>query len=266
MKTDKGQLQLVQQRFARQAHKYVTSKSHASGTDLELLLEMAQPRSDWLVLDVATGGGHTALKVAPYVARVIASDVSQPMLCAARRHAVESDCRGIAYVCAEAGLLPYPTQVFDLVTCRIAAHHFGDVHGFVSESWRVLKTGGRYIIQDHVLPDDAPTAQYVEEFERLRDPSHNRAFTEQEWREALETAGFSVDQIQTLTKRHSFLDWAKRQNCSPETTDELVAVISGAPLAAAEWLQPRDFDGPEASFVNHHILLAGTKDRAPSTT
>ena len=262
MKTDK-QLQLVKQRFARQAQQYVTSKSHASGSDLDLLLEMAHPRCDWLVLDVATGGGHAALKVAPYVARVIASDVSDTMLYAARTHAVKSHGRGIAYVCAEAGLLPYPAEIFDLVTCRIAAHHFGDVHSFVSASWRVLKTGGRVLIQDHVLPDDPPTAQYVEQFERLRDPSHNHAFTEQEWSKVLDTAGFRVDTSQTLTKRHNFLDWAKRQNCSPGTIDELVALISGAPLAAAEWLQPRNFDGPEASFVNHHIILAGTKGKDP---
>jgi len=72
------------QRFGRFAKGYVTSKSHARGAELDRLIEIAQPQSDWIVLDIATGGGHTALKFAPYVRRVVATDISSKMLTAAR--------------------------------------------------------------------------------------------------------------------------------------------------------------------------------------
>jgi hypothetical protein len=74
-----------------------------------------------------------------------------------------------------------------------------------------------------------------------------------------------VDQSQTLTKRHDFLDWTRRQNCSPETIDQLVEMINDAPWAAAKWLQPSGFGASAASFVNHHIILAGTKRELQST-
>jgi ubiquinone/menaquinone biosynthesis C-methylase UbiE len=59
----------AQQRFGQFAQGYVESKSHAKGEDLDRMLELAQPQPDWLALDVATGGGHTALKFAPSVRR-----------------------------------------------------------------------------------------------------------------------------------------------------------------------------------------------------
>ena len=72
------------QRFGRFAKGYVTSKSHARGVELDRLIEIAQPQSSWIVLDIATGGGHTALKFAPFVRRVVATDISSKMLTAAR--------------------------------------------------------------------------------------------------------------------------------------------------------------------------------------
>ena len=72
------------QRFGRFAKGYVTSKSHARGSELDRMIEIAQPQSNWIVLDIATGGGHTALKFAPFVRRVVATDISSKMLTAAR--------------------------------------------------------------------------------------------------------------------------------------------------------------------------------------
>jgi len=37
--------------------------------------------------------------------------------------------------------IPYADESFDLVTCRVAAHHFSAPEQFVSESARVLNTG-----------------------------------------------------------------------------------------------------------------------------
>ena len=67
---------LSRKRYTRFAEGYVTSKTHAKGTELDRLVEIAQPQPDWVVLDVATGGGHTALKFAPLVAQVIATDIT----------------------------------------------------------------------------------------------------------------------------------------------------------------------------------------------
>jgi ubiquinone/menaquinone biosynthesis C-methylase UbiE len=54
--------------------------------------------------------------------------------------------------------MPLDDASFDLVTCRIAPHHFDDVAAFVHEAARVLKPGGMLLVQDHLMPEDATTA------------------------------------------------------------------------------------------------------------
>ena len=58
--------------------------------------------------------------------------------------------------------LQFNAESFDLVTCRIAAHHFSDAKLFVKEATRVLKPGGLLLVQDQVMPEDDMTARYIE--------------------------------------------------------------------------------------------------------
>ena len=248
-----------QDRFDRFAQRYVTSQGHAQGSDLDLLVAVAAPQPDWVALDVATGGGHTALRLAPRVARVVATDLAPGMLAAAEAHLRASGVDNVTFELADAQDLPFEREHFDLVTCRIAPHHFADCPQFVREAMRVLRSGGRLVVQDHVLPSDKKAARHVDAFERLRDPSHNRAFSLDEWRQMLLDAGLQVTHTKQVTKEHTFLSWAERQDCTPETIEELVAMVQDAPQAAYEWMQPHNWGTPEATFRNHHLIIAGRK-------
>ena len=62
-----------------------------------------------------------------------------------------------------------------------------------------------------------------------------------------------------IIKRHRFLSWAELQACTPEVVKRLVDMVEDAPEAAAEWMQPRDFGTPQATFVNRHMIIAGRK-------
>ena len=257
-------------RFGAFAQRYVTSQAHAQGEDLERLVEIAQPEPDGLALDIATGGGHTALRFAPFVGCVVATDLTAKMLAAARTHIRANSITNISFGVADAHDLPFQAQCFDLVTCRIAPHHFGDCARFVREGARVLKPGGRLLVQDHVLPEDGAAACYIDAFERLRDPSHIRAYAESEWVALFRNAGLAVEHTEQLVKEHPFLPWAERQDCSPETIGRLIQLIEEASDTVIEWMQPRAFGerAPgkrakgafEASFISHHILLAGYKE------
>jgi len=252
---------LSQERFSRFADSYVTSDTHAKGKELDRLVEIARPRPDWMVLDLATGGGHTALRLAPQVARVVATDISAGMIRAARAFAAERSVGNIVFGLADAQDLPFEDHTFDLVTCRIAPHHFEDCLRFVHEGGRVLKDGGLLLVQDGLVPEDEGAARKVNAFERLRDPSHNRAFSRSEWIRFFQAAGLRVEAVDQVTKRHEFVPWVERQRRPPEAVARLQETVATADDAMREWLQPQRWGTPEAEFVNPHIIIAGRRAR-----
>ena len=69
----------VQAQFGPSAAAYVTSASHAGGDDLACLLAWGRACRPGRVLDIATGGGHTALAFAGVAARVVAFDLTEPI-------------------------------------------------------------------------------------------------------------------------------------------------------------------------------------------
>ena len=250
---------LAQERFGKYSDGYVTSQTHARGQELDRLVEITRPEPDWTVLDVATGGGHTALMFAPHVARVVATDITPRMLEKAEGHITSQGAENVSFEPADAEDLPFEDEAFDLVTCRIAPHHFPDPSRFVLESARVLKPQGLLLVQDHALPEDAEAAGYINDFERLRDPSHYRACRESEWMTMFEAAGLAVEHTEQIVKVHKLYPWAERQGCTPEVVQRLVAMIKEAPELVTAWMEPNSWDTPDASFVNHHLIIAGRK-------
>lgn len=260
MTSEEDSKTLSSQRYSRFAQRYVNSATHAAGAELDLLLEIAQPDPGWVMLDIATGGGHTALKFAPQVAKVIATDLTLLMLKAARTLINTHEIENVRFLLADAENLPFEPGCFDLVTCRIAAHHFPDARRFVQESARVLKLGGTLLVQDHLLPENDADARYIDAFEKLRDPSHNRAFNQEEWQTMFAQAGLQVTQVEWIPKRHDFKSWAERQDCSPEVIRQLVTMLDDAPPGVKSWMRPQDTGTDKASFENAHILIAGRKE------
>ncbi len=252
---------LSQERFSRFADSYVTSEAHAKGQELDHLVGMARPQPDWLVLDLATGGGHTARRFSYWVGWVVATDISPGMIRAGCAFVAEQGVDNIAFGLADAQDLPFGDGIFDLVTCRIAPHHFEDCPRFVREGARVLKDGGLLLVQDPLVPEDEEAARYVNAFERLRDPSHNRAFSRSAWMGFFRTAGLQVEAADQIIKRHAFIAWAERQRCSPEVVARLVEMVETADGPVREWLRPQHWGTPEAEFVNPHIIIAGRKAR-----
>ena len=248
---------LSQQRFSKFSQSYVTSPPHAKGPELDRLVEIAQPQPDWRMLDIATGGGHTALKFAPFVKQVIATDITPKMLDAAQTFITSQGIENVVYEYADAEDLPFEAKQFDLITCRIAPHHFPDCPRFVREAARVLKSGGKLLVQDHVSPEDEQSARYVDAFQKLRDPSHSRTYSESEWVGMFREADLEVIHTEQIIKRHEFLPWVERQRCAPDVIQRLVSMIKEAPSGVVEWMQPQGFGTPGAVFTDHHIIIAG---------
>src|SRR5947199_6007704 len=183
---------LVQEQFGATAAHYLTSKPHAKGKSLERLVELVKPQSTWRMLDVATGAGHTAYAFAPHVDRVWATDITEEMLTLVRDEIAKRKLANVRVAYAKAEMLPFEDESFELVTCRIAPHHFDSIAAFLDEARRVLKPGATLAIADNIVPSGS-VGDYVNAFERFRDPSHLRACTMEGWRAALAGHGFALE-------------------------------------------------------------------------
>ena len=76
------------------------------------------------------GGGHTALTFAPFVEKVIATDLTPAMLKTAEKFIrEEKKITNVEFELADAENLPFEDSSFDLVTCRIAPHPFFKLSG-----------------------------------------------------------------------------------------------------------------------------------------
>jgi SAM-dependent methyltransferase len=185
--------------WSQRADAFRESPTHREGPDLELLVEWCEPGHDVKVLDVATGGGHVARRLREEGCTVVTVDPAPGM---------RPD------VVAPAEELPFADGSFDVVTCRIAPHHFQDIRAAVQEMARVAQR--LVVIEDNVFDDEN-----VEEAERLRDPTHVRRYSEEEWKQFLTDAGLEVEQVEHFERRPDVAEWLARVDTPPEDADRV---------------------------------------------
>lgn len=254
----------VREQFGANAAHYVSSPTHAQGASLARLVELLAPRPAWRVLDIATATGHTALALAPHVAAVVGLDLTPQMLPLAARLAAERGATNLAWTVGDVDDLPFDGGTFDAVTCRIAPHHFADVDRFIGETARVLRPGGALAVVDNVVPGSRrrgkqadrqrQAGEYVNAFEKLRDPSHARCLSYEEWLDALAAARLAVETHETLDKRLTFETWAARH--TPEMLARLRAMLLRAPAAAADFLDPQTHTGLTTFRLREGLFVA----------
>lgn len=246
----------IKQSFGPNAEKYARSPAFAAGESLTRLLEVVGPQPDWIALDVATGGGHTALALAERVNRVVAADLTPQMLIAAR-NLINGRGRDNASFCeADAQRLPFASSAFDLVTCRIAPHHFPDVAQFVAECTRVVKPGGVAAIIDGIAVGDGFTVRYLNAYEKLRDPSHHWLYPARRWEAFFDEAGLRVTLAETFRKAHEFGDYCDRLNVSPANRLRLRAMLTQAPEGPKQAYDIFE-KGGQLWFHLHEVLIVG---------
>jgi SAM-dependent methyltransferase len=180
--------------WSERAEAYRESATHREGPDLDLLVEWCEPAEGVKALDVATGGGHVARRLREAGCEVVSLDPSPGMR---------------ADVLASAEHIPFDDGSFDVVVSRIAPHHFSDVRAAVAEMERV---SNRLV----VIEDTLFSSERHEEAEKLRDPTHVRNYTEDEWRDFLTAAGLEVEQVECFEKEHPLEDWLARTGCQGE--------------------------------------------------
>jgi SAM-dependent methyltransferase len=190
--------------WSGRAEGYRSSATHMRGDDLEAVVELCDPEPGVKVLDVATGGGHVARRLREEGCQVVTLDPAPGMQ---------------ADVVARAEDLPFAEGSFDVVVTRIAAHHFSDVGAAVSEMARV---SNRLV----VVEDTLFHSEQQEQAEKLRDPTHVRSYTEDEWKELLTGAGLEVEQVEHFEKVHVLSEWLARTGCVGEEAERVKELLA----------------------------------------
>lgn len=248
METGDSHQDSVQKYFTKYHGAYRTSSSHATGEDLHILIDSLSlpPRSK--VLDTACGTGHTAVALAALGHDVVGMDLTDAMLQDARELARNRHLT-VEWVQGDVHNLPWPSDTFQAVTCRRAAHHFTSPAQFVRESFRVLKHGGKIGIADMTAPTEAIDA--LNTVERLRDPSHQRTMSANEWTSLMVAGGYDIEYLQVWTECLDPHDWLY-----PVSWDSIEGRAVMKNLYAETISQKLLYEG---HFVKYRIVLVANK-------
>ena len=210
--------------WSERAEAYRNAPEQREGEDLDRIVEWA--RGSRTALDVASGGGHVTRRLREAGLEVVSADPAPGMQ---------------ADVICPAEHLPFADGAFDLVVTRIAAAPLlGPPAGARRDGAGRARPRDR---RGHALFE----SEVVEEAERLRDPTHVRSYSEDEWRSFLEAAGLEIEDVELVEKRHQLDGWLARSGTSE------------ADGARVRELLADHIEGDE--FVDRKILLNARKGR-----
>jgi ubiquinone/menaquinone biosynthesis C-methylase UbiE len=243
--------------FGQRAAFYATSPAHTDSQVLARVVSLAATQPDWLALDIATGAGHTAFALAGHVRTVVGTDLTAEMLREAALLRQERGAANVAFALADVHHLPFSPGTFHLVTCRRAAHHFSGIGIALGEMYRILRLGGRVVIDDRSVPEDDFVDACLNELDRYHDESHVRQYRPSEWQQMMQGQGLTVESVEVYTKHRPLA--AFTENASPENVRNIHAAIARLTSAQCEALNLRNVKGEP--HLNHwYVMLSAKKD------
>lgn len=250
----------VNQQFSQVAANYSTSAVHASGADLQKMVELGGLTGAERVLDAGCGAGHTALAFAPFAKEVIAVDLSEAMLEQCRKLAAERGITNAKFCVGDVEQLDFGDGEFDLVVSRYSAHHWPHPQTAVHEFARVLKPGGQLLLDDIVSYSTGSYSNYLcdsylQSIEVLRDPSHVRDHTVAEWLDFFVAAGLQADVAYEGGVWIDFASWVERMATPPVAVAAIQHLFQVAPEEVRQALQV----APNGDFTFRGAIVRGFK-------
>eukprot|EP00931_Biecheleriopsis_adriatica_P108411 TRINITY_DN82733_c0_g1_i1.p1 TRINITY_DN82733_c0_g1~~TRINITY_DN82733_c0_g1_i1.p1 ORF type:complete len:304 (-),score=42.92 TRINITY_DN82733_c0_g1_i1:50-931(-) len=252
-----GNVHVIREEFKKQASLY---SPHPKPMDF-VMSEVGVVNGD--ALDVASGTGMFARALASTCSRVIAFDATQEMLARAEQTAADEGICNIEYRLGDASQLPFASESFDVVTSRLAVHHFENPASMVSEMARVCRKGGQVILADIVADEDPALHAETDRLEILRDPSHTACVTLGGLHDLMESTGI------LQTKPHSGRVYMHPMNVqfwmdnteTPQPAREEIERTLREELAGGKrtGMQPFLSDSGELTFLHRYAVAQGIR-------
>jgi len=112
---------------------------------------------------------------------------------------------------------------------------------------------------DTMLPNDPEIASWYQEMEKMRDPTHIQAYTEEKWQEMVQEAGFILHETVTVPKTHDFPTWAKRAGLNREGIGALNKFFVDAPDKVQDYFQIETFAGEVEAYTDRKVLVYASR-------
>jgi len=247
--------QAAQRIFGERSQFYAGSVVHKDPEVLKRVVELAAPNDDLLALDVATGSGHTAAALAPHVAGIVCVDITHQMIAQAEKLTLELSLPNLRFCMGDAQALPFRDKVFDIVTCRRAAHHFSDITLALQEMKRVMRSSGRLVLDDRSVPENDFADSCMNELDRLHDRSHIREYRPSQWRRLLESSGFAVDSVEPYSKHLPLT--SLMGNAPPENVGKIHAIVSSLTEEERKTMNVAEVEGQ--IHLNHWYVMISAR-------
>jgi len=150
---------------------------------------------DMRVLDMASGSGALAVRLAPLAGTIDALDISPKMVESARKRAADAGVRNVRFTCAAIEDLTPPEFKYDAVLAMSILHLLEDWRGAIAKAYEVLRPGGVFISNTHCIEGEKKRLKF---FVRVGVPlglmPNLQVFSKESFLAAIRDAGFVIEQ------------------------------------------------------------------------
>ena len=131
------------------------------------------------ILDIATGTGDLAINLAKTEAsKIIGFDISEGMLDVGRKKIEKLQLNNtIEMVLGDSEKMPFEDNSFDAITVAFGVRNFENLEKGLTEIYRVLKTGGVFVILETSIPTKMPFKQGYKFYAKYILPSIGKLFS-----------------------------------------------------------------------------------------
>jgi ubiquinone/menaquinone biosynthesis C-methylase UbiE len=248
----------VREEFTRQAETFSASAAITDAALTQRFVTALGEAAQGSVLDVACGPGILSAAIAKTARDVVAFDLTPQMLKKAAQRCAEAGLGNVSFREGNAAELPFADADFDAVVTRLSVHHFDRPGRVMSEIFRVLRPGGRFVVADVISSEVAAESELQNAIEILRDPSHVRMLPGSELTSLVRDAGLAIESQTAWDKPREFEEWMGIIN-DASRVPPLRAVVRALAAAGASAGMGLSVDGQAIRFFHRWNLIAARK-------
>lgn len=229
------------------------------------LLKFANLPKNLRVMDLGTGTGRLALLLAEEGAsEVVGVDISPAMLEVAEYLRLSSASPAVSRVSfrlAAAQRMPFRSESFDAIICRLVLHHMHKPEHILQELARLLKPGGVLILAELLGADDSVKRATQNAIESRRNLSHVAALSADQYRKLITGARLTVEAEMVAVFEQDLEEWLTDLQSNPATRTVVREMMEAGLETDAAGLNVRRHSG-KLVFDRRLIYLKAIKPAA----